>query len=188
MSLTQSQKIDLINAKERAYGFPLGSVLNVIIFESAGTLSTTVPNAAGSGAIGLFQFMPQYYPVQTLLKMSFEEQLDYGFKNVLGPYKTKLQNTKDQLDFYLAVLYPTLMGKPDTAVFADKRLNPTRYVQNKGLDINNDGVVTKADIRRYFYKKVDGFRVKNSLEGITVTANAGTFTMLLLMAGFLIIC
>ena len=178
----------MVNEFERAEGFPSGSCLNVFIFESAGTLSTTIKNGAGSGATGIFQVMPKTandlgYTIAQVEQMTFQQQLEL-FKKYLtkNGYYQKLKTTKDQLDFYLAVLYPALMGKADTAIMA--RSPSITYNQNSGLDGDKNGVITKADIRRYFYRNVDRYRRNNNLEPVTITATLDTFLPLLILAAF----
>lgn len=180
--MTQSEKVDIINQFEAAEGYPRGSILNVMIFETAGTLRTDIRNKY-SGAVGLIQFLKSTctslgYSVDQVSAMSFTEQIAL-VKRYLLPYRSKLLLTKDQLDFYLAVLYPALMGKPDSGIMAKK--DSIIYSQNNGLDLNHDGVITKADIRHYFYRTVDKFRIQNAMEPVTVTASIDTFGVLLLI-------
>jgi len=71
--------------------------------------------------------------------MSAEDQLNY-VKEYFEPYKGKL---KDLCDLYMVVLYPIGVGKSDDYVLFEKGSNT--YEQNKGLDVNNDSVVTKNE-------------------------------------------
>jgi hypothetical protein len=43
-------------------------------------------------------------------------------------------------------LWPDGIGKPDDAVIWTKQTRPTTYLQNKGLDLNAHGVVTRAEV------------------------------------------
>jgi hypothetical protein len=70
--------------------------------------------------------------------------------------------TNDPLDFYLAVLYPVLIGKSDSAVMAVKGTKV--YTQNSGLDRNKDGKITKGDIRNYFGSTVNAYAASNNIE------------------------
>ena len=121
----------------------------VMGFESGRTFSPSVRNAAGSGAVGLIQFMPQTAAAlgtstNDLAEMTAVQQLDYVEKYFL-PRKGKLKTLGD---VYSAVLWPAAIGKPDEYVLfrKDDVRTPKRYLQNKGLDFNKDGLVTKAEI------------------------------------------
>ena len=135
-------------------------------FESGGTFSPTIKNKY-SNAVGIIQYMPQTcafllgVPASEIRKMTsaqlsvythiFEqmtaiEQLDYAEK-YFRPYKNKLKTLEDT---YMAILLPTAIGKPNDAVIFDKN-DPKylkRYLQNKGLDYNKDGIVTKEEAAR----------------------------------------
>lgn len=117
-------------------------------FESGGTFSPSIYNAAGSGAVGLIQFMPstaQALGTTTakLAVMSAVKQLDYVEKYFL-PSAGKL---KVLADTYMAILWPAAVTKPSSYVLFDKNdpKHPKRYVQNAGLDYNKDGLITKAE-------------------------------------------
>jgi len=118
-------------------------LMSIIAFESGETFSSSIKNPY-SGAVGLIQFMPQTAislgtTIDELGKMSAEDQLDY-VKEYFKPYKGKL---KDLCDLYMVVLYPIGVGKSDNyAIFES---DTKCYEQNKGLDVNNDGKVTKQE-------------------------------------------
>lgn len=105
-------------------------------FETGVTFSPTIKNAAGSGAVGLIQFMPRTAKAlgttEKLEKMSAVEQVDY-VKKYLTPYKSRLKKLED---IYMAILYPAAIGKlTNHTLFEDG--NKT-YTQNKGFDKNNN--------------------------------------------------
>jgi hypothetical protein len=115
-------------------------------WESGRTFSPSVKNAAGSGATGLIQFMPSTAKtlgttVNALAKMSDIDQLNYVYKYFAG-YKGRLKNLGD---VYMAILWPGGVGKLDSYVLWDKDTRPTTYRQNSGLDVNKDGVITRAE-------------------------------------------
>lgn len=119
-----------------------------IAFESGGTFSASVRNASGSGAVGLIQFMPQTARLlgtstDALAAMTAEGQLDYVEKYFL-PDRGKLH---DLGDTYMAILWPAAIGKADSEVLFDSAdpLHPKNYVENKGLDFNHDGKITKLE-------------------------------------------
>jgi len=124
-------------------------------FETGRTFSPSVRNAAGSGAVGLIQFMPAVAPslgvtVEQLAAMTAEEQLKC-VHDYFRPYKGKLQSLED---VYMAILWPRALGKPLDYVLWDRATRPTTYRQNTGLDLDKDGTVTKqeaaAGVRRMY--------------------------------------
>ena len=50
----------------------------------------------------------------------------------------------------MSILWPSAIGKPDSTIIFDKKdpKHPKRYLQNKGLDYNKDGIVTKEEAAR----------------------------------------
>jgi peptidoglycan hydrolase-like protein with peptidoglycan-binding domain len=115
-----------------------------IAFESGESFSSSVENAAGSGAVGLIQFMPATAKglgttTEELKKMTAEKQLDYVEK-FFSSSKGKIKNLDD---VYMAILWPAAIGKPDNFVLFEKGTNA--YTQNSGLDIDSDGKITKSE-------------------------------------------
>lgn len=115
-------------------------------FESARTFSPKIKNAAGSGAVGLIQFMPATArglktTTAKLAAMSAEDQVEYVWE-YFTPYKGKLQNIGD---VYMAILWPAAIGKPDHHVLWEKGSRPVVYRQNSGLDLNGDATITKQE-------------------------------------------
>ena len=107
-----------------------------------------VKNAAGSGAVGLIQFMPSTAQAlgtttEALASMTAVQQLAYVEK-YFRPSKGKLTSLED---VYMAILWPAAIGKPLSHVLFAKHdpRHPIRYMQNAGLDFNRDGLVTKAE-------------------------------------------
>lgn len=136
-----------------------------MLFETGGTLYPYIKNPY-TDAVGIIQFMPKTlqamgYNTNQVEKMSVSEQLQLTSK-YLKPYHSKLLFTNDWLDFYLAVLYPKLIGKPDSDYFA-KDANTKIYLQNKGLDFDKDGDIQKSDIRNFFQNKIDKIRIVRNL-------------------------
>ena len=126
-------------------------------FESGETFSPSIRNAAGSGAVGLIQFMPataQALRTTTdkLAAMSAVKQLDY----VELYFKPKAGKLKTLEDLYMAILWPAAVGKRlDYVLFAKSDPKyPKRYIQNAGLDFNKDGVITKAEAADKVRKKL----------------------------------
>ena len=81
--------------------------------------------------------------------MNAVAQLDYVL-----PYKGRL---KDLSDLYMAILWPRAIGKPSSYVLFAQ--GSKEYRQNKGLDVNTDGVVTKVEAANKVHQHlVEGMR------------------------------
>lgn len=125
-------------------------LLQVMKFETGGSLDPAQKNRAGSGATGLIQFMPstaqeltgadtKAAAIKILESMTPTEQLDY-VKKYLAPFKGKL-NSLD--DLYMAILFPKAVGRdPEYVLFKD---GTKAYWQNRGLDLDKDGLITKME-------------------------------------------
>lgn len=130
-------------------------------WESAETFSSDIKNAAGSGATGLIQFMPTTAlslgtTTAKLALLTPEDQLNYVYK-YFAPRKGKLNTLSD---VYMAILWPAAIGKAENSILWSKEKRPTTYRQNSGLDINKDGLITKAEAA----KKVRGKLTKGLTE------------------------
>jgi ElaB/YqjD/DUF883 family membrane-anchored ribosome-binding protein len=127
-------------------GIPSEELLRAMHFETGGTFSTSIKNPTGS-ATGLIQFIESTAEslgtsTAELAKMTREEQMQYVEK-YLSPYKGRM---KDFGDIYMAIHLPVAVGKSDDYVIYDNEsLRTQAYKQNRGLDTNNDGKVTKGE-------------------------------------------
>ena len=127
-------------------GIPQEDLLRAMHFETGGTFSPSIKNPTGS-ATGLIQFIESTAKslgtsTAALAKMSREEQMGYVEK-YLSPYKGRM---KDFGDIYMAIHLPVAVGKSDDYVIYDNEsLRTKAYKQNRGLDTNNDGKVTKGE-------------------------------------------
>jgi Transglycosylase SLT domain len=117
-------------------------------FESGETFSPAIRNAAGSGAIGLIQFMPSTAAalgttVEALGSLTAVQQLNFVWR-YFSPWRNRMKNLGD---VYGAILWPGMVGKTDGYVLFNKNDpdHPARYRQNAGLDFNHDGLVTRAE-------------------------------------------
>jgi hypothetical protein len=120
-----------------------------IAFESGETFSASITNAAGSGAVGLIQFMPSTAAAlgtstRDLALMMPEDQLSYVLRYFRG-WTGKMKNLGD---VYSVILWPAAVGRADSYVLFDKAdaLHPKRYLQNHGLDFNQDGHITRGEV------------------------------------------
>lgn len=118
-------------------------------FETAHTLNHRIQNKIG--ATGLIQFMPvtaRFLGTNTeaLKKMSNVEQLEY-VKRHLGIFKGRY---KDYVDLYCGIFWPAAVGKPETY-----RITPDIVAkQNPLFDLNKDGDIEKAEIRKALFQQV----------------------------------
>ena len=125
-----------------------------IAFETGETFSPSIKNPA-SGATGLIQFLPSTAiglgtTVEKLAAMSAEDQLEVVY-DYLKPYKGKLQTFSDG---YMSIFLPKAIGKDDNyAIISDPETKA--YIQNKGLDLNKDGNITKAEAASFPRAKLD---------------------------------
>jgi hypothetical protein len=115
-------------------------------WESAETFKPDIKNAAGSGATGLIQFMPSTAKglgttAAALAQMTAEDQLRFVYE-YFKPYAGRLHNLGD---VYMTILWPKGVGQPDHYVLFDRVKTPTTFRQNAGLDVNKDGLVTRAE-------------------------------------------
>lgn len=112
-------------------------------FETGRTFSPSVRNK-WSGATGLIQFMPT---TAAMLGTSIEELRTSSGVNQLDVVLEYFRRVGKPLhsleDLYMAILWPAAIGKPnDYPIFWG---STKAYVQNKGLDANSDGKVTKGE-------------------------------------------
>ncbi len=116
----------------------------VIDFETGGTFSSSEKNRAGSGAVGLIQFMPDTAnslgtSSKELEKMDEYEQLEYVEK-----YFNQFNVNYDSLQsVYMAVLWPGGIEKPLNYIMFAK--GDRYYNSNIGLDKNKDGYIIIAE-------------------------------------------
>lgn len=127
-------------------GCDANHLMACMAWESAETFRPDIKNAAGSGATGLIQFMPRTArglgtTTERLAKMTAEDQLRYVYE-YFKPYAGRLNNLGD---VYMAILWPNGVQKPDHYVLFNKQKTPTTFRQNAGLDVNKDGLVTRAE-------------------------------------------
>ena len=143
--LTQAERIAVFDLADWLDVQP-DNLMACMAWESAETFSPKVKNAAGSGAVGLIQFMPATAralgtTTTALAAMTVIEQLAY-VKRYFQPYRGRLRTLSD---LYMAILWPRGIGKAESYVLWTKAKNPVTYGQNAGIDVNKDGVITKAE-------------------------------------------
>jgi len=144
-------------------------LMTCIAFETGETVQPDVRNAAGSGAIGLIQFMPSTAAAlgtttSALALMTAEEQLTFVMR-YLKPWTGRLKNLGD---IYGAILWPGMIGRSDSYVLFDRGdpARPKLYIQNAGLDFNKDGKITRAEVcAKVIAKRSKGLLAGNVWEG-----------------------
>ena len=120
-------------------------LLACMAFETGRTMNPGIQNSIG--ATGLIQFIrPTAASLGTttdeLRTMTRVQQMDYVLKYFkAGPIRKLSSVTLE--DLYMAILWPAAVGKPNDYVLFS---SPSKaYEQNKGLDLNKDGNITKAE-------------------------------------------
>jgi hypothetical protein len=132
---------------EDQIGLPADFLMSCMAFESACTFSPRIKNAAGSGAVGLIQFMPSTAlkmgtTTALLAAMTPEHQLSYVFR-YFKAFGTDLRHWSLE-DVYMAILLPKAIGKPLDWQMPWK-YGSIAFKQNSGLDLNKDHTITKAE-------------------------------------------
>ena len=124
-------------------GVDPSDLMACMAFETGETFSPSIRNRV-SGATGLIQFMPRTAramgtTTDALAALSAEAQLDW-VRQYFSPWGHRLRGIED---LYMAILWPRAVGKPLAYVMF--RDGQAAYAQNKGLDANRDGQVTKGE-------------------------------------------
>jgi hypothetical protein len=155
-----------VRAIAAGLGCSASDLMACMAFESAGTFSSSIRNGAGSGAVGLIQFMPQTAAalgttIERLAAMTAEDQLfmvDAYFK----PWHGRLKNLGD---LYCAILWPAGIGQAESAVlFKAGGARPALYLQNRGLDLDHNGAITRGEVTaRVRAKLAEGLLPANAL-------------------------
>lgn len=147
-------------------GVTADELMACMAFESGETFSPTIKNGAGAPYYGLIQFgaaaaKDMKTTLDKLIAMTAVEQLDYVEKYFMLPGRKG--NVKNLGDLYMCILLPTAVGKSDDHVLFDKANAKSKaYIQNKGLDVNLDGKITRGECLVKILKKLaDGLHPKN---------------------------
>jgi hypothetical protein len=147
--------------------------------ETGGTLNPSIPNAAGSGAVGLIQFMPATArglgtSTEELSRMSQTQQLRY-----VEAYfrQARLPRGASAGMIYAHTFMP-----------AAARNNPNQlavrgtnyYSANQGLDVNDDGIISIDDLDRFLRGerrgRTSGQRVSSTPQIGSAMAESSTAT------------
>lgn len=141
-------------------GLDPSTLMAIMAFETGRRFSASVRNPA-SGATGLIQFMPRTAEAlgtstRALAAMTEFRQLDF-VERYLRPHAGRMT---DLPSAYMAVLWPAAVRKPLSHVlFAGPG---AAYEQNRGLDTDKDGKVTKAEAAAKVQRMlVEGMKPEN---------------------------
>ena len=131
-------------------------LLAVMSFETGGSFSPGVRNAAGSGATGLIQFMPATArelgtSTDALSRMSATEQLQYVERYFARRSDPGDLNTLEGV--YTTVLYGSPRPDPSSTLFSS---GTAAYRMNAPLDLNRDGRITAGEATRFVRNRIDG--------------------------------
>lgn len=147
----------------RDFDFDPNWLMACMAFETGRTFSPKVKNP-GSSATGLIQFMEataRAYGTTTkaLAQMKAEDQFDYVWLYFRDRIKER-GPIRSLGDCYMAILNPAAMGKPDSHVMWPQ--GTRQYLANKGLDVNRDGSITKAEAASKVYAMLaEGLKPEN---------------------------
>lgn len=133
-------------------------LLTVMQLESGIDPAATNPTG---GATGLIQFMPSTAKslgttTAQLREMKDVDQLEY----VYAFYRPYAGRMKRPGDVYMVTFYPALAFRGKETVIARK--GEKVYDQNKGLDVNKDGILTVGDVE----SKAEGAFARYSRLGV----------------------
>ena len=139
----------------RKYKFNPNWLMALMNSETGGTFDPAQKNLAGSGATGLIQFMPTTATslgtsTSSLARMNNIQQLQYVDKYIGYTLNyLDVSRIRDYDDLYLLIFYPRAVGKPDSWAFPG-----SIYNQNAGIDMNNDGIITVRDFKKWIRKEI----------------------------------
>jgi hypothetical protein len=163
------EKWQLIQQAACKLDVPALHLAAVICFETGESFSPLAENPF-SGAIGLIQFtkvgvlsIPEFTnnqgwkAVKTRLKgMTFEQQL---FGPVIDYFRAnRAVGLQGLADLYMCVLAPAAVNKPlDYVLYRSPK---SSYNQNRGLDDEKKGYITKADAAQEVLKKLEKVKAR----------------------------
>lgn len=158
----------------RALSLDPSIIAGVMSNESGVRPDAVNPNG---GATGLIQFMPATaaalgVTTGMLRAMSGVQQMEY-VRRYFAPHVQKIRPDVPG-DYYMAVFMPAYVGKPESTVLGKKDsseiLPGTKlslgkiYEQNKGLDVDKNGVLTVGDVTRKIENTMRAAQSKPAIE------------------------
>jgi hypothetical protein len=115
------------------------------------------PNVNSIGAVGYIQIIPSTAKAlgtttQYLAKLTPLQYLVYVRKYFEQSNIKKLGQPRSVYDVYFMIHYPVATGKSDSYVLYRK--GSAAYANNSALDVDKDGLVTVANVKKWFNKFV----------------------------------
>lgn len=158
-----SELRDRVRLTGQDFNFDPNWLMACMAFETGRTFSPSKKNPQSS-ATGLIQFMEATAKglgttTRDLARMSAEEQFDF----VWLYFRDRIEERgpiRNLGDCYMAILNPVAMGKPDhTPMWLS---GSRQYLVNKGLDVNKDGSITRAEAASKVYALLaEGLKPEN---------------------------
>jgi hypothetical protein len=156
-----AQKVDVTTIQDPDFNKKLDKIAGQLGVKSSDLLAImkqesgvnpSIYNKAGSGAVGLIQFMPATAralgtTTDQLAQMDGVQQLDYVYRY----FKMTGVGNGTLGDLYMAVFMPKYVGYDDNYVLGQSGapgFSGKVYAQNAGLDRNRDGAITVADVKQ----------------------------------------
>lgn len=143
---------------EEQLGLNADYLMSCMAFETGQTFSPSIKNK-NSSATGLIQFMDATVAAMVLRRPSLrnvaanthelaeltaQQQLSFVYY-YFEAFGRDLSHWSLE-DTYMAILLPSMIGKP---LSAKMKWSNNAYAVNRGLDINKNGVITKAEATTY---------------------------------------
>jgi hypothetical protein len=154
--LTNAERYKIIQVAQ-AVGADPDLLAATISLETGGTFNPAIVNRR-SGATGLIQFIPSTARLlgtstSELRSMNVCEQLDWVLKFYQRVARSGIRIRGDE---YVAVFAPDFLGRSGSDVVY--RAGQSGYDQNRGLDLNGDGVgvITVGELRQNVINRVPG--------------------------------
>lgn len=126
-------------------------------FETGETFSPSIKNP-GSTAVGLIQFLEATArglgtTTAKLAAMTRMEQLEYVWLYFRNFIRDTGKRPKTLEDVYMVIHWPRAVGLDNSATMYTQ--GTSAYKVNAGLDLNKDGIITKAEAGRLVRAKLD---------------------------------
>ena len=150
---------------------PLHYIADIIYVESRFNPKAKNPASTASGLIQFIEATARGLGTTTanIRMMSNVQQLPLVERYLSESFRAN-GKPKSPFDTYLHVFHPSFLTKKETDT-----LSKTASIANKGLDFNKDGLVSKAEVRRWFDNQVGISEEKKSLLIFCVLALTALF-------------
>lgn len=140
-----------------------------------------VQNFQGAPALGLIQFWRDYFPAvarragqpevtwEDLRSMTASDQVPFVIAFFRASKLPGLGSRATPTDYYMTAFLPAFVGRDPSFVLGREGSQETLapglslgavYAQNKGLDVNGDGLITVGDVGAKIERRVEAAREK----------------------------